>query len=152
MAKIFSAGVYAPPPEPSAQNPPPWIGLMEFNLRCRSTFDGRLPLIELDLWWKITFDERLALLEDDHSWNITLYDIQSLMDNDLNDLIKNNHLWKRGFGGRSPLKEAHLFMEVAHWWMMFIHGRPHLIEENQNFLLSNFCPHQSQVIGRLATT
>ena len=30
MAKICSAGVFAPPPEPSAQDPP-WIGLRSFG-------------------------------------------------------------------------------------------------------------------------
>ena len=34
MAKICSAGVFVPPPESSAQDPPPWIGLKVSLIYC----------------------------------------------------------------------------------------------------------------------
>ena len=44
---------------------------MEDNLRWKTTFDGRRPLMEDGLQWKTTFDGRRPSMEDDLRWKTT---------------------------------------------------------------------------------
>ena len=81
---------------------------MEDYLQCKTTLDGRRPLMEDDLPWKKTFDGRQPLMEDDLQWMMTFDGRQPLMKDDLQ--------WKMTFDGtklgqeKSPL--ALLFLPL----------------------------------------
>ena len=71
---------------------------MEDDLRWKTAFDGRRPLMEDDLGWKMSFDERQPLMED-KLWRKTTFDGRWPLTED--------SLWqKTPFDGRRPLIDA----------------------------------------------
>ena len=82
----------------------------EDDLRLKTTFGGRRPLMEDNLWWKTTFDGRRNLMED-------------------------NLPWKMIIDGRWPLKEDKLWWKATFdgrclWWKITFDGKWPLMEDN----------------------
>ena len=96
------------------------------ELKWKTNFDGRHPLMEDDLWWKMTFDRRRPLMEDD-LWRKTTFDgRRPLMEDDLwrkttfdrRRPLMEEDLWqKRTFDGRRPSMEYDL------WWKTTFDGK-----------------------------
>ena len=65
---------------------------MEENLRWKTKFSGRRPLMEDDLRWKTTFGKRQPSVEDILWWKMTF--------GGRHPSIEYNLRWKTSFGGR----------------------------------------------------
>ena len=83
--------------------------LVEDDLRWKTTFGGRRPMLEDNLWWKTplveddlrwktTFGGRRLSVEDDLQWKTTFGGRRPMVEDDL--------LWKTTFGGRRSLHAA----------------------------------------------
>ena len=122
----------------------------EEDLRWKTTFDGRGPLMEDDLWWKTTFDWRPPLTEDDiwrkatfdGRWPLTKDDLwRKMIFDGRGPLTEDDLWWKTTFYGRQSFMEDILWwktnfderrpwMEDKLWWKMTFDGRRPLMEDD----------------------